>query len=135
VDGIGPFYAMALMCAIHNSPPRGNSRAAQNENNRMTEAKQGYTLTVQETDDPESLEVTLRFLAPPTDEWREKATGMLARLSCSRIEEMPGLLGGKCRSHSPEYSRLILEDALGHIHNVPPRGNSRAAQNEGNPNG
>ena len=52
-----------------------------------------------------------------------------------RLEDLPGPLGGKCRSHSPEYSAAILEDALDHIHNSSPRGNSRAAQGDENSSG
>ena len=41
----------------------------------------------------------------------------------------------KIGSHSPEYSAAILEDALDHIHNSSPRGNSRAAQGDENSSG
>ena len=115
---------------------------------KISSGKQGYTLTVRETDNPETVDVTLRFLAPPTDEWRERSAGMLARLSCARLEDLPGPLGGKClllapvdfglgdgRSHSPEHGAAILEDALDHIHNSSPRGNSRAAQGDENSSG
>ena len=102
---------------------------------KISSGKQGYTLTVRETDNPETVDVTLRFLAPPTDEWRERSAGMLARLSCARLEDLPGPLGGKCLSHSPEIGAAILEDALDHIHNSSTRGNSRAAQDDENSDG
>ena len=75
----------------------------------------GFTLVVRELATqaekdahPDKVWVELRFNRPPTPEWKRTARGVLNRMSCGKLVE----IHGECKSHSPQYTDMIMQDAL-----------------------